>query len=242
MWTTPSVVSILARWLPSRTSSMISGWRPSASPTCWAWSGVGRDEVDPDGRARAAGPARAASPAPPCLRLVELVALAARRPGWSPAGRRGRSRPGAGRARRAGCRALVRGRGRVRWGRGHRRRVLRRRSCRSRRSRPMRRPAYAPALLRGPPSARAGGMATAVTPAATTNRPTMIEAASRDAHSSSAPTTNGSRNGRSRRDSGMNSCRRRASRRPRRRAGRWSSSRTRSGSPARPPCRASAPR
>ena len=35
------------------------------------------------------------------------------------------------------------------------------------------------------------------------NSPTMIRAASRDAHSSSASTTSGSRNGRSRRDSGM---------------------------------------
>ena len=47
-------------------------------------------------------------------------------------------------------------------------------------------------------------MATAVTAAATTNRPTMIEAASRDAQSSSALTTSGSRNGRSRSASGMN--------------------------------------
>ena len=47
-------------------------------------------------------------------------------------------------------------------------------------------------------------MATAVTPAATTNSPTMIDAASRDAQASSAPTTSGSRNGRSRSASGMN--------------------------------------
>ena len=90
--------------------------------------------------------------------------------------------------------------------RGHRRRVLRRRLAA--RSRPLAadravqhtRPLPAPAA-----QSRAGGMATAVTPAATTNSPTMIDAASRDAHSSSAPTTNGSRNGRSRSASGMNS-------------------------------------
>ena len=42
-----------------------------------------------------------------------------------------------------------------------------------------------------------------VTTAATTNRPTMIDAASRDAQVSSASTTSGSRSGRSRRSSGM---------------------------------------
>ena len=59
-------------------------------------------------------------------------------------------------------------------------------------------------LPRRPPRASAGGMATAVTAAATRNSPTMIEAASRDAQSSSAPTTSGSRSGRSRSASGMN--------------------------------------
>ena len=51
---------------------------------------------------------------------------------------------------------------------------------------------------RRPPRVRLGGMATAVTSAATTNSPTMIDAASRDAQASSAPTTSGSRSGRSR--------------------------------------------
>ena len=41
MWTIPSVVSIFARWLPSRTSSTIRGWRLSASPTFSAWACVG---------------------------------------------------------------------------------------------------------------------------------------------------------------------------------------------------------
>ena len=58
-----------------------------------------------------------------------------------------------------------------------------------------------------PPSAERRARAASdgrVTAAATTNRPTMIEAASRDAHASSASTTNGSRSGRSRSASGMN--------------------------------------
>ena len=33
MWTTPSVSSIFARWLPSRTSSTMSGWSVRAAPT-----------------------------------------------------------------------------------------------------------------------------------------------------------------------------------------------------------------
>ena len=56
---TPSVVSILARWLPSRTSSTISGWRSSALPTRSARSCVGDVEVHPDrwhpGRASSCG-------------------------------------------------------------------------------------------------------------------------------------------------------------------------------------------
>ena len=61
------------------------------------------------------------------------------------------------------------------------------------------------ASIRGrPPSTRDGGMATAVTAAATRNSPTMIRAASLEAHASSASTTSGSRSGRSRSSSGMN--------------------------------------
>ena len=62
MWMTPSVVSIFARWLPSRMSSAISGWRPRAAPD--AGPGPGRRrEVHPDGRVRLARAATAARPA-----------------------------------------------------------------------------------------------------------------------------------------------------------------------------------
>ena len=119
MWTTPLVVSILARWLPSSTSSTMSGWSPSASPTCFAcaWVGATRStqtaasgwRSSSGSRASAVGPShsRAVSPSTATTRIV---------PGcpadpW---------RPGAGRARRAGRRTRVRGRGRVLGVRGHR--------------------------------------------------------------------------------------------------------------------------
>ena len=209
MWTTPSVVSILARWLPSRMSSTISGWRPSASPTGLAWSWVGRDRGPPRrplrlARAARAGPARAAvadrsrgadrtcraerrrvvpGPRRParCARRLEGVARRDRRPR--------RRRPGSRRSRPSASGSL--------------------------RHRPSRlRSAVAPAVrgplgvsLRArPPSARPGGIATAVTTPATRNSPTRIPAASRDAHASSASTTSASRSGRSRSSSGMNSC------------------------------------
>ena len=68
------------------------------------------------------------------------------------------------------------------------------------RTRRIRPPAYAC----GRPARGDGGMATAVTAAATRNSPTMILAASLEAHVSSASTTSGSRSGRSRSSSGMN--------------------------------------
>ena len=68
MWTMPSVVSIFARWLPSRTSSTISGWSPSAVADLRPARAIGRDEVDPDAGVSAcrssSGSAGASRPSP----------------------------------------------------------------------------------------------------------------------------------------------------------------------------------
>ena len=83
--------------------------------------------------------------------LVELTALERDHPDRPRLpGRSGRVLPLDAHAQRD-LRVRVRGRGRVRRGRGHRRPILQRRSPRSRRSRPMRRPAYASACAAGRP-------------------------------------------------------------------------------------------
>ena len=140
-------------------------------------------------------------------------------------------------------RRVVRGRGRVRAHRGHRRRILRQRAAVGR-------------VLRGrcvvqhtrPGPARAaegrlGGMATALTRGGhdeqadhdrgrLARRPVLERAD--DQRVAQRPVAQGLRD---ELQVGV-----RGWRRPRRRAGRWSSSRTRSGSPARPPSRSSARR
>src|SRR6478735_8520472 len=104
------------------------------------------DEVDPERALRAVEQPRERPESLFSFGLLGLGALEGHHPdrpgltGWS-----GGTLPLDAHAQRD-LGLLLRGRGRVRWGRGHRRRVLRRRSCRSRRSRLMRRPAYAPAF------------------------------------------------------------------------------------------------
>ena len=115
MWTTPSVVSILARWLPSRTSSTISGWSPSASPTCCACVGVGATRST---QTAGVGSPRAAREAPPARRPLDLVEPSRpRRHEPDRAGLAGQRRPPPGRSTRTPSGITdpdVRGRGRVR--------------------------------------------------------------------------------------------------------------------------------
>ena len=202
MWTTPSVDWILARWLPSSTSSTISGWSHSASPTCCAWARRRRDEVDPDRAPRARRQ----------LRQPASAAAPSISPAASPSHGDDPERAGLPAADRvlaldadAGGIAAGRSEGEAGFGRfeaigvGSSGAVASVASLAAAASSSIR-----VRLAARPPRARPGGIATAVTAAATTNSPTMIEAASRDAQSSSAPTTSGSRNGRSRSASGMN--------------------------------------
>ena len=89
MWTTPSVVSIFARWLPSSTSSTMSGWSPRAAPTASTWLARRPGEVHPDARvgvARAA-PAVARSPPSPLDSRYSSPMTAATRIVPLPAGR-----------------------------------------------------------------------------------------------------------------------------------------------------------
>ena len=198
MWTTPSVTSSLARWLPSRTSSTMSGWsdegcadllRPGpaigpARSTQTLASGWRRNAGRPLERLGAARLAervadhRATRGSPGAAGVVDVACRRER-----PARRRGASLRVSGglwlgASVAIGCRASGLGRAGA---------------------------ADSSASIRGrPPSTRDGGIATAVTAAATRNSPTMIRAASRDAHVSSASTTSGSRSGRSRSSSGMN--------------------------------------
>ena len=89
MWTTPSVVSILARWLPSSTSSTISGWslRIARRPP-WTCSGDGADEVDPDtprsGAPHRSGSAVSAASSVQSLPAPSTMAVTRRRPGPMP--------------------------------------------------------------------------------------------------------------------------------------------------------------
>ncbi len=225
MWTTPSVVSIFARWLPSSTSSTISGWisriRPT-SMTCSRDAPARSTQTSRSGAPHRSGSAvNAASsvhslPAPstmaviaetaradavgrgnaagePVAEHVRTVGLVAALPHVLVAGaaRRSSSVAGVGRSDAIGSRLRV--------GRGPP-------------GSPVRIRARTTALRRSPAAARRDGRpgrATAarpatITPAATTNSPTMIDAASRDAQLSSASTTSGSLSGRSRSASGMN--------------------------------------
>ena len=114
MWTIPSVVSIFARWLPSRTSSTIRGWRLSASPTFSAWACVGAmrsTQTLASGSPRA----RPSRPSRPCPRARRRRRRAWRRPGSCPAAPAGRSHAFARLGRRAGSPA---GRQRARPGSG----------------------------------------------------------------------------------------------------------------------------
>ena len=113
MWTMPLVVSILARWLPSSTSSTISGWRPRASPTCGGLVGVGATrstQTAASGRPTRSGQRRQRRRA---FELVELLALERDEPDrpWL-AGGAGRAVALDAHAERD-VRRLVRGRGRV---------------------------------------------------------------------------------------------------------------------------------
>ena len=66
MWTTSPVTSSFGRWLPSRMSSAISGWRPRSWPTRATCGGRRRREVDPARALRVADPRhQARNRAPP---------------------------------------------------------------------------------------------------------------------------------------------------------------------------------
>ena len=199
-------ISIFARWLPSRMSSAISGWRPSRR------ADVG-DLLGRRGRSgrsrRRAGPPDAAATTPAvdasCLWAVDrgaVVAVERRRLRERPwlvggvvASRRARRRCDApadrdrrDRPRRSTCAAAARARQSA-IGAGSSRpstsSARRRRVVDPLRDRRLRRCA-----IRAGPRARApAGSPRSVTAAATTKRPTMIDAASPAAHVSSASTT-----------------------------------------------------
>ena len=111
MWTTPSVVSILARWLPSRTSSTISGWRsrrPADLRDLVAATAPARStQTAAFGCAGSSGSAVSAAASVHSLPAPSTMAVTRRRPGPMPsvAGRVGRARRGHVRA--AGSSALL---------------------------------------------------------------------------------------------------------------------------------------
>ena len=90
---TPSVVSILARWLPSRMSSTISGWRSErladAQRQLLASATSGRPRR---GVGSASRPGRSAMAASPSSRGARR--RRSRRPGWRPASRSRRGADG----------------------------------------------------------------------------------------------------------------------------------------------------
>ena len=79
MWMTPSVISILARWLPSSTSSTMSGCNPRAAPMAWTWAGDGAvrstQTVVPGSASKAGRRARAVSPSTSCRCSPSTVAM-----------------------------------------------------------------------------------------------------------------------------------------------------------------------